>query len=222
MTSISQEIKQRLQAVNVPHGANDNISDYLLPGDVEALQEELVVKMQAVLDTLIIDTQNDHNSKDTARRVAKMFLQETYAGRYTKMPAVTDFPNAKQLDEIYTVGPIHINSSCSHHMVPIVGDLWVGVHPGERVIGLSKFHRLAAWVWSRGQIQEEGTVQLADLLEDLVKPKGLAVVFKATHMCCSCRGVKDGGTLMTTSVVRGSMRENPSLKAEFFNLISIK
>jgi GTP cyclohydrolase I len=218
--SKAQEIKQRLRMVKAPFGANDNISSYLLPGDLEALQEELAVKMQSVLDALVIDTDNDHNSQDTAKRVAKMFINETYSGRYLPMPAITDFPNAKQLDEIYTVGPIHINSSCSHHMVPIIGDMWVAVHPGERVIGLSKFHRLARWIWRRGQIQEEGTIQTADLLESLLSPLGVAVVFKASHLCCSCRGVEDAATIMTTSVVRGSLRENASLKAEFFNLIS--
>jgi len=218
-TSISTVIRNRLLKASAPFSSNDNISEFVQEGELDLLQVELTARIQEVLDTLIIDTDNDHNSKETAARVAKMYLHETYVGRYSAQPKVTDFPNAGELDELYTVGPIHVNSSCSHHMVPIIGDLYVGVHPGKRVIGLSKFHRLAAWVWARGQIQEEGTIQLANLLEELVAPKGLAVVFKAKHFCCACRGVKDGGTVMTTSVVRGTLRDVPGLKSEFFDLI---
>jgi GTP cyclohydrolase I len=217
--SISQVIRQRLLDNSIPFASNDNISMAVSPSELLLLQDELAVKMQAVLDTLVIDTQNDHNSKETANRVAKMMLQETFSGRYRPLPSVTDFPNAKNLDELYTVGPIHVDSSCSHHMVPIQGKLWVGIHPGERVIGLSKFHRLAAWNFRRPQIQEESTIMFADLLEELIQPQGLAVVFKAQHLCCSWRGVRDHGTWMNTSVVRGTIRENQLLKDEFFTLI---
>lgn len=219
MANISTKLKKRLQHHKIPYAANDCISDYLEEGELQLLQLELEEKVQSLLSTLVIDTESDHNTKDTAKRVAKMMLHETFKGRYYPKPNITEFPNAKQLDELYAVGPIQVNSTCSHHLVPIIGKLWVGVHPGERVIGLSKFHRLADWVFSRPQIQEEMTVQFAHEIFTLINPLGLAVVFKATHFCTSCRGVKDPDTVMTTSVVLGSIREQPHLKSEFFQLI---
>lgn len=217
---ISNHIRGRIETAGHSYVSNANISDFLLEGELELLQKELEVKLQAVLDTLVIDTANDHNTQETARRVAKMMLHETFSGRYMPQPKVTDFPNARHLDELYVVGPIHVDSACSHHLVPIIGQLWVGIHPSERVIGLSKFHRLAAWNFRRPQIQEESTIMFADLLEGLIKPKGLAVVFKAKHLCCSWRGVQDHDTWMTTSVVRGSLRDSQTLKDEFFKIVS--
>jgi GTP cyclohydrolase IA len=218
--TISKIIRQRLVESGTKFFASDNISAVIKEGELELLQKELEENLQQMLNILIIDTDNDHNSHETAKRVAKMMLQETFMGRYTPMPRVTDFPNVRQYDELYTVGPIHVNSACSHHLVPIIGKLWVGVHPGERVIGLSKFHRLSAWAMQRPHIQEESIEDFATLLEDMIKPQGLAIVFKAKHFCCSWRGVLDHNTFMTTSVVRGSLRENHTLKDEFFKLIS--
>jgi GTP cyclohydrolase I len=149
-----------------------------------------------------------------------MLLHETFGGRYAPMPRLTSFPNAKHLDELYLTGPIAVRSTCSHHLMPITGECWIGVIPGEEVIGLSKFNRLVDWVMSRGQIQEEATVQIADLLEDLLKPKGLAVVVKAQHHCMTHRGVKaHDDSVMTTSVMRGYMRDKPEARAEFLSLL---
>jgi GTP cyclohydrolase I len=201
--------------------ANDNISQFLEPGDLERLTEELTLKMEGVLDTLVIDRFNDHNSEGTAARVAKMFINELYAGRYQPMPRVTDFPNVSNLDQVYCVGPVHINSACSHHMVPIVGKAWIGVFPSNRVIGLSKFHRLANWINRRPQIQEESTNQLADVIEAAIKPQGLAVLVKARHFCCGMRGVMDPDTWMTTSVMRGAFRDSETMKREFLQLVQM-
>jgi GTP cyclohydrolase IA len=219
LVSISAVIKERILDASEPFASNDNISEFIEEGELQLLQKELEQKMQSVLETLIIDTHSDHNTKETAKRVAKMMLHETFSGRYIKKPDITDFPNVRQLDELYTVGPIHIDSACSHHLVPIQGKLWVGIHPSDKVIGLSKFHRLAAWVFRRPQIQEEATIVYADELEKAINPKGLAVVLKANHLCCGWRGVRDNTSLMTTSVVRGTLREVPLLKEEFFKLI---
>jgi GTP cyclohydrolase I len=216
-----QKIKHRLETQKVPFKANDNIAEFITPEEHVLLQGEVREAVQHLLDVLLIDTKNDPNSEDTASRVAKMFLQETFAGRYERCPKVTDFPNVRQLDELYVVGPVSVNSCCSHHLVPIMGQVWLGVHPGERVIGLSKFHRIANWIMSRPQIQEEATEQLADFLEETMQAQGLGVVFRAKHFCCTWRGVKDGGTWMTTSVVRGTLRENPSMKDEFLKLIKL-
>ena len=135
------------------------------------------------------------------------------------MPKITDFPNAKQLNQIYTLGPITIRSACSHHMVPITGRAWIGILPSDRVIGISKFVRLTEWVMARPQIQEEATVQLADIIESMIKPQGLAVVVEATHNCMTWRGVRENDTKMTTSVMRGVFLDSSDARAEFFRLI---
>jgi GTP cyclohydrolase I len=215
----SDLIKAKLQAAGLPYTANDNISAVLEANDIEFLQAEVEERVQELLEALVIDTENDHNTNETAKRVAKMFMREVYRGRYDRMPKVTDFPNAKDLDQIYTIGPISVRSACSHHLVPIVGNCWIGVLPSDRVIGISKFVRLAEWIMARPQIQEESTVQLADLIEEMIKPKGLAVVVEAQHMCMTWRGVREAGTKMTTSVMRGVFREDSKAREEFLKLI---
>jgi len=215
----SDEIKEKIKSSGGTYFANDNISQYVNKSDIDDLQGEVEEKMQEVLEALVIDTQNDHNTKETAKRVSKMFMQEVFKGRYDPMPSVTEFPNAKNLDEIYTLGPITIRSACSHHMVPITGRAWIGVLPNNRLIGISKFVRLTNWVMGRPQIQEESTVQLADLIEKLIEPKGLAVVVEATHNCMTWRGVKESDTVMKTSVMRGFFMENSDARSEFFRLI---
>jgi len=217
--NITNKIKERILAAGKTFFANDNISEFLEPQDLIDIQSEVEIKMQGVLESLVIDTDNDHNTKETAKRVAKMFIQEVFKGRYDPMPIVTDFPNAKNLDEIYTIGPITIRSACSHHLVPITGRCWIGILPSDRVIGISKFVRLTNWVMGRPQIQEEATIQLADLIEEKLKPRGIAVVVEATHLCMTWRGVRESNTAMTTSVMRGFFRDNSDARAEFFRLI---
>lgn len=213
------EIKLRIQADGGSFFANDNISKYLKEKDIEVIQKNAEECIKNLLNALIIDVDNDHNTKETAKRVAKMYIQEVFKGRYLPQPKITDFPNAKDLDQIYTIGPISVRSACSHHMVPIVGNAWIGVIPSDRVIGISKFNRLTDWVMSRPQIQEESTIQLADEIEKIIKPKALAVVVKSSHMCMSWRGVKDNDSTMTTSVMRGLFKEDEGARNEFLNII---
>jgi GTP cyclohydrolase I len=215
----SELIKLRIKEMGGTYFANDNISEFIDEYDKQELESEVEDRVQDLLEALVIDTQNDHNTKETAKRVAKMFMQEVFNGRYEGMPKVTEFPNAKHLDEIYTLGPITIRSACSHHMVPITGRAWIGILPNDRLIGISKFVRLTNWVMGRPQIQEESTVQLADIIEKLIEPKGLAVVVEATHNCMTWRGVKEHDTVMKTSVVRGFFKENSDARSEFFRLI---
>ena len=217
--AISQVIRDRVIAAGDPFFANDSISHHISEIEREELKKEIEGKLQGVFDSLIIDTANDHNTKETARRVAKMYVDEVFKGRYHPMPKVTDFPNAKELDEIYTLGPITVRSTCSHHFVPIVGQAWIGIVPSDRVIGISKFNRIVDWVMSRPHIQEEAAIMVADTIENLIKPKGLAFVIKAQHMCMTWRGVKEPETKMVNSIVRGSFRSDPSMKKEFFDLI---
>jgi len=218
MSSISKKIRDRLQTGNIPFFANDNISDFITDEELAELHIELKDKINDVLDVLLIDRVNDHNTKETANRVAKMYLNEVFKGRYHNQPKVTDFPNAKKLDQIYTVGPISVRSACSHHLVPIIGKCWIGVIPSDRVIGLSKFNRIVDWVMSRPQIQEEAAIQLADTIEKLIKPKGLAVIVKASHQCMTWRGVKDNETQMVTSVMRGIFRETAEARSELMDI----
>ena len=216
---ISEVIRNRIKLQKKRFHANDNISDFINPGELAQLQKEVASRVRELLKSLVIDIENDHNSQETAERVAKMYLKEVFKGRYLARPTVTDFPNAKNLDEIYTLGPISVRSACSHHMVPIIGDCWIGIKPGEKVIGISKFARVADWVFSRPHIQEEAVMILADEIERLCEPKGLAILVKAKHYCMCWRGVKEPNTSMINSIVRGDFRHDPSLKQEFFELV---
>ena len=220
-TPVSVKIRERLLAARKRFHANDNIADYLQPGELEQLLDEVEQKMQGVLDSMVIDTANDHNTDNTARRVAKMYLKEVFAGRYVKPPVLTEFPNAEHLNELMIVGPITVRSACSHHLCPILGKLWVGVLPnaGSDLIGLSKYARLAEWVMSRPQIQEEAVVMLADELEQRIRPDGLALVMQASHFCMHWRGVKDDGALMRNSVIRGAFLKDATLRREFLSLL---
>ena len=223
-TVVSQRIRARLQAKQQRFHANDNISAFIEPGEIEALTKEVCEKMTAVLESLVIDIEGDHNTRETARRVAKMYVNEVFRGRYVPLPKLTEFPNAEQLNELMIMGPVTVRSACSHHLCPIMGRLWIGVMPNKDsdLIGLSKYSRIAEWIMSRPQIQEEAIIQLADQLVGMVKPDGLAVVMEADHFCMHWRGVKDNASKMTNSVMRGVFLENGALRREFLSLISLK
>jgi GTP cyclohydrolase IA len=220
-TPVSVKIRERIAAARKRFNANDNIAEFIQPGELDALLDEVSEKMQAVLDSMVIDTQNDHNTEDTARRVAKMYLKEVFAGRYAQVPKITEFPNAEHLNELMIVGPITVRSACSHHFCPVIGKIWIGVMPNEHtnVIGLSKYARLAEWVMGRPQIQEEAVVQLADLIQEKTQPDGLAIVMEASHYCMSWRGVKDMDSKMINSVMRGVFLKDNNLRREFLSLI---
>lgn len=218
---MSVKIRERLAAAKKRFNANDNIAQFIEPGELEKLLDEVEVKMKGVLSSMVIDTETDHNTQNTARRVAKMYLNEVFKGRYLPVPAVTEFPNAEHLNELMIVGPITVRSACSHHFCPVIGKVWIGVLPNEHtnVIGLSKYARLAEWVMGRPQIQEEAVVQLADLIMEKTSPDGLAIVMEATHFCMGWRGVKDLDSKMINSVMRGVFLKDPNLRREFLSLI---
>ena len=220
-TPVSVKIRERIRAARKRFNANDNIAEFIAPGELEALLDEVEDKMRGVLG---IDTENDHNTGNTARRVAKMYLNEVFRGRYVAAPAITEFPNAEHLNELMIVGPITVRSACSHHFCPVIGSIWIGVLPNEHtnVIGLSKYARLAEWVMGRPQIQEEAVVQLADLIQEKTQPDGLAIVMEASHFCMSWRGVKDMDSKMINSVMRGVFLKDPNLRREFLSLIPKK
>ena len=220
-TPVSVKIRERILAARKRFNANDNISDFIEPGDLELLLDEVEGKMKGVLSSLVIDTEHDHNTDDTARRVAKMYVNEVFRGRYVKSPQITEFPNAEHLNELMIVGPITVRSACSHHFCPVIGKIWIGVMPNEHtnVIGLSKYARLAEWIMGRPQIQEEAVVQLADLIQLKTQPDGLAIVMEASHYCMAWRGVKDMDSKMINSVMRGVFLKDSSLRREFLSLI---
>jgi GTP cyclohydrolase I len=215
--SKANEIRQRIKAAGARFHSNDNISDFIQPGDVDALLDELTGKFQGVLDTLVIDTENDHNTQDTARRVAKMFICETFSGRYRPRPKVTSFPNMGY-KSLYTTGPISIRSTCAHHFQNIVGKCWVGVVPQDKVIGLSKFNRLVHHICERTQIQEEMTTQIAEALKEYAETDNIAVVVKAEHHYMTMRGVREHESDMTTAIMLGAFEKDPALKKEFYDI----
>jgi GTP cyclohydrolase I len=218
----SERIRARIKAAGQRFHANDNIAAFVQPGELDELQDEVQGHLSGVLRALVIDTESDHNTQDTARRVAKMYLNEIFRGRYVPAPPVTEFPNVEQLNELMIVGPVSVRSACSHHLCPIMGKVWIGVMPNEHsnLIGLSKYARLTEWVMSRPQIQEEAVTQLSSLLYDMMQPDGLALVMEADHFCMHWRGVKDSDSKMINSVMRGSFLKDAALRREFLSLLN--
>ena len=213
----SDKIKARIKESNSRFHSNDNISRFIYDGEIEELVDEVSDKFQGVLDSLVIDTENDHNTQDTARRVAKMFVKETFSGRYRDVPKVTAFPNLGY-KSLYTTGPISIRSTCAHHFQNIVGRCWVGIVPEGEVIGLSKFNRLVHHIAERPQIQEEMTTQIADALKEYAKTEHVAVLVKAEHHCMTHRGVREHESDMTTAIMLGAFEKDPALKKEFYDI----
>ncbi len=220
----SQRIRYRLLGADCRYHANDNIAAFIEDGELDELKAEVQRHMQAVLQALVIDTESDHNTGDTAKRVARMFVDEVFRGRYVKPPMVTEFPNASHLNELMIVGPVRVRSACSHHLCPILGKVWIGIMPNQHsnLIGLSKYARICDWIMTRPQIQEEAVIMLADELQERVKPDGLAIVMEADHFCMHWRGVKDDETAMTNSVMRGAFLADGNLRREFLTLLSRK
>ncbi len=218
---VSERIRYRLVSSGQRHHANDNIAAFVREGELAELKVEVAAKVEELLQTLVIDTESDHNTAETANRVAKMYLDEVFRGRYHPMPSVTEFPNAERLNELMIVGPITVRSACSHHLCPILGKVWIGLLPNEHsnLIGLSKYVRICDWIMSRPQIQEEAVTMLANELQERVQPDGLAIVMEADHFCMHWRGVKDTETAMVNSVMRGAFLKNPNLRREFLALL---
>ncbi len=218
---MSEVIRERVVAAGKRFHANDNIAEFIHSEEERAaLRAEVTQRIDELLHSLVIDTDSDHNTRDTARRVAKLYVDEVFAGRYRPAPSLTEFPNVEKLNELIVVGPITVRSACSHHLCPIMGRLWIGMLPAaeSNLAGLSKFARLADWVMSRPQIQEEAIKTLADEIERRLAPDGLGLVMEAEHFCTQWRGVKDASR-MTSSVMRGRFLSDPPLRREFLALL---
>ena len=213
----SEKIKQRLIDKKLRFFANDNISKHIEKGELKDLEVEIEEAFEDILDALVIDTENDHNSKETAKRVAKMYINEIFSGRYVSPPKITSFPNMGY-KSLYTSGPISVRSTCAHHFQNIVGNCWVGVLPEDEVIGLSKFNRIVHHISERPQIQEELTLQISESLSKYAKTPNVAVVVKAKHHCLTQRGVKESENDMTTAVMLGAFDTHAPLKKEFYDI----
>lgn len=215
--NLSEVIRDRIKKAGARFHSNDNISAFINEDEIDHLVEEVACQMQGVLNSLVIDTENDHNTQDTARRVAKMMVKETFSGRYKPVPKITAFPNMGY-KSLYTTGPISIRSTCAHHFQNIVGRCWVGILPDQEVIGLSKFNRIVHHIAERPQIQEEMTTQIAEALKQYAKTEHIAVVVKAEHHCMTMRGVREHESDMTTAIMLGAFNYDPALKKEFYDI----
>jgi GTP cyclohydrolase I len=219
----TKEITKRLQEANKRYWAGDNISDFINEGEKEQLIEEATEAFEKVLDTLIIDRFTDPNSQGTARRLAKMYYNELMAGRYDSIPNATAFPNNGE--DAYTgmlVVRSELKSVCSHHHQPVTGVAYIGVIPNGKVIGLSKYTRIAQWCARRGTLQEELCNDIAREIEKATDAKHLGVYIQATHGCCENRGIMAHSSLTQTTVLKGSFKEDSGTKKEFMDNIKLQ
>lgn len=189
--------------------------------ELSRMEKTIAKSLEEILENLDIDTKSDHNTKDTAKRIAKMWIYEKFVGRYQNAPKITVFPNIKKLSQLMTIGPIKVKSTCSHHFVDFIGKCWIGILPGDKLIGLSKYARIVDWFARRPQIQEELTSQITSWIEENIKPFGVAVVIEAQHFCCCTRGIEDEHMKFLTAEIRGVFRRNKSLKSEFYQQINL-
>jgi GTP cyclohydrolase I len=219
---LNEMIRSQLEAKNVRFWAGDNISDYLDESEIETLINEATEAFEDVLDCLIIDRKNDPNSKGTARRLAKMYFYEIMAGRYDARPDATAFPNdsADRYDGMLVVRS-ELKSMCSHHHQPVTGVAYIGVLPGEKVIGLSKYTRIAQWCARRGTLQEELCNDIAREIQKACDTDDVAVYIQAVHGCCENRGIGAHSSLTQTTVLHGRFYNEP-VRQEFFNNINLQ
>ncbi len=221
--SASEEIVKKIKEDKGRFWAGDNISKYLEEGDKQKLIEELTPKFEAVLDSLVIDRENDPNSHDTGRRLAKMYINELMVGRYDPMPNATAFPN--QVEDGYKgmlVVRSEIKSMCSHHHQPVNGVAYIGIIAAEKLIGLSKYTRIAQWCARRGTLQEELNNVIADQIQSATNSPNVGVYLQATHGCCENRGIHAHSSLTQTTVLRGAFSDDSGTKKEFMDNIKLQ
>jgi GTP cyclohydrolase I len=221
--NLSQVIRKRLTDADKRYWAGDNISEYITDKEKDMLVDELTTKFEGVLDSLIIDRHTDPNSMGTARRLAKMYVYEIMAGRYEESPNATAFPN--DTEGAYTgmlVVRSELKSMCSHHHQPVTGTAYIGIIAGPKLIGLSKYTRIAQWCARRGTLQEELCMDIAREIEFATGSKDVAVYIQATHGCCENRGIMAHSSLTQTTVLHGAFKTDPGVKKEFFDNIKLQ
>ena len=218
---ISEVIKARLKNASKRFFASDNISQFIYPDEKPHLIDEITKKFEGVLNSLIIDTENDPNSQDTARRLAKMYVNEIMSGRYEPSPKVTSFPNDGKYDQLIIVRS-DIHSMCSHHHQPVSGICYIACLPGKNVIGLSKYTRIAQHLAQRGHLQEELTEMIAEEIVNLTESDAVGVYIRARHGCCENRGIRSSNSSTQTTVLKGRLKTDPAMRNEFMHNIQIQ
>lgn len=220
---VSERIRNRIKAIGARFHASDNISGFIKDGEKEDLIEELTAKFEAVLESLVIDTQTDPNSKETGKRLARMYVNEIMSGRYDAKPDVTAFPNEGSDNyEGMIVIRAEIKSVCSHHHQAVSGVAFIGIIPNGKVLGLSKYIRLAQWEARRGTLQEELTGRIANRIRIETGSDHVGVYVQAEHGCVSCRGVQQDNSLTQTTVLLGGFKEDAKVREEFYHNIAMQ
>lgn len=220
---LSDHIRVRMRHEGKRFWAGDNISQYIKEGEKEQLIDEATEAFELVLDRLLIDRKTDPNSKGTARRLAKMYFNEIMAGRYDPIPDATAFPNDS--DERYDgmlVVRSELRSMCSHHHQPVTGVAYIGIIAGPKLIGLSKYTRIAQWCARRGTLQEELANDIAHEIKQATSAENLGVYIQAQHGCCENRGIMAHSSLTQTTVLEGAFKNDPGTKKEFFDNIKLQ
>ena len=217
------ELRQKLEEAGIRYWANDNISAVMQKGDKEALIEEAVPAFENVLQKLLIDTKTDPNSMDTARRMAKMYINEIMSGRYDPMPNPSAFPNYIEGGyEGMLVVRSELTSLCSHHHQTVKGVAYIGIIAGPKLLGLSKYSRIAQWVARRGTLQEDLNVMIANKIQEITGSEHVGVYVQATHGCCENRGIKAHSSLTQTTVLRGAFKNEPDVRKEFIDNVKLQ
>ena len=220
---IKDKIQQRLEENKVRYWANDNIADYIEEGEKQQLIDEAVPAFENMLQHLLIDTKTDPNSMDTARRMAKMYINEIMSGRYDKMPNPSAFPNYIEGGyEGMLVVRSELTSLCSHHHQTVKGVAYIGIIAGPKLLGLSKYTRIAQWCAMRGTLQEDLNVLIANAIQRETGSEDVGVYVQATHGCCENRGIKAHSSLTQTTVLRGAFKEDPATKKEFMDNVKLQ
>ena len=221
--NLSQVLRDRMKSDNKRFWAGDNISDYVAESDKEHLINEATEAFESVLDALLIDRENDPNSKGTARRLAKMYFNEIMEGRYEPAPDATAFPNDSQdRYEGMLVVRSELRSMCSHHHQPVSGVAYIGIIAANKLIGLSKYTRIAQWCARRGTLQEELCNDIAREISKATDSDNIAVYLEAEHGCCTNRGIMAHSSLTQTTVLKGAFNTDKGTKKEFFDNILLQ
>ena len=221
--NLAQVIREQMKREGKRFWAGDNISDFVDEKDIPVLIDEATEAFETVLDSLLIDRETDPNSKGTARRLAKMYFNEIMAGRYEPAPDATAFPNdsADRYEGMLVVRS-ELRSMCSHHHQPVTGVAYIGIIAAEKLIGLSKYTRIAQWCARRGTLQEELANDIAREIQRATGAKDVGVYIQATHGCCENRGIMAHSSLTQTTVLKGAFKDDAGTKKEFFDNIKLQ
>jgi GTP cyclohydrolase I len=227
MRKTSEIIRNRIEDAGARYWAGDNIAKFINPEEHDMLIDELTEGFEGILDSLIIDRKTDPNSMGTGRRLAKMYINELMAGRYEPAPPATAFPNEpdnvtnEKYDGMLVVRS-ELKSMCSHHHQPVSGVAYIGIIAADKLIGLSKYTRIAQWCARRGTLQEELAMDINRAIREATGSENVGVYIQATHGCCENRGIMAHSSLTQTTVLKGAFHNDPATKKEFMDNIKLQ